>query len=267
MALTNVNIANMALGRIGHTPIVTLTDTTPSANALAAAQCTLHLEQTRDSLLRSHSWRFAITGSDLLRDAATTDGTSTGTNTSTTLNDTDQTWVVNVHAASYLWVTGGTGGGQIRPIASNTASELTVTGAFATTPDATSTYEIWANPPPYPWDYQYDLPSDCLRVLDIEPYNVPCEIEGTRLRSDDSLIFVDYIRQVTDPTEFDANFVEVLVVALACKLSMSLMQDKTMFKQLQEEKVLLLAQARRTNMVETSRIRKNADVTWNESRV
>lgn len=62
--------------------------------------------------------------------------------TSTTLTDTDQTWTTDEHAGRTVHITGGTGAGQVREIASNTSDTLTVETAWDTTPDATSTYQI-----------------------------------------------------------------------------------------------------------------------------
>ena len=69
-------------------------------------------------------------------------GTSTGSNTATTLNDTGKAWTVNEHAGKALIITAGTGAGQFRAISSNTGSELTVDTAWETTPDETSAYTI-----------------------------------------------------------------------------------------------------------------------------
>ena len=75
--------------------------------------------------------------------SATNDsGTSSGTNTSTTLNDTTKSWTVNGYANHNLTITGGTGSGQTAAISSNTATALTISSAWTTTPDATSTYRI-----------------------------------------------------------------------------------------------------------------------------
>ncbi len=53
--LSETSICNQALGRIGGLQIKNVeTDTSPQA-----IQCRLHYEQTRDSLIRSYSWRFA----------------------------------------------------------------------------------------------------------------------------------------------------------------------------------------------------------------
>lgn len=76
--------------------------------------------------------------------------TATG-GTTTTLVDSTAAWVTNQYAFSDVIITGGTGAGQRRRIASNTATTLTLaaavtgnsrTGAFTTAPDATSTFRI-----------------------------------------------------------------------------------------------------------------------------
>ena len=72
-------------------------------------------------------------------------GTSTGSNTTTTLNNTGKSWPVNAYTNYQVRITGGTGIGQIRTIASNTATALTVSVAWTVTPDATSVYAVEGN--------------------------------------------------------------------------------------------------------------------------
>jgi hypothetical protein len=72
-------------------------------------------------------------------------GTSTGTNTVTTLNNTGKAWTTNQFTNLQIRITGGVGAGQIRTIASNTATAITVSASWTTTPDATSTYAIEGN--------------------------------------------------------------------------------------------------------------------------
>ena len=72
-------------------------------------------------------------------------GTSTGANTATTLANTAKSWAVNMWANYQIRITGGTGKGQIRTIASNTATALTVSAAWTVTPDGTSVYSIEGN--------------------------------------------------------------------------------------------------------------------------
>jgi hypothetical protein len=87
-----------------------------------------------------------LTGTAYARSLYTAFITSTATaGAATTLDDTTQTWTVNTYANISVRITGGTGAGQVRRIASNTATQLTVTAAWATIPDATSTYVVESN--------------------------------------------------------------------------------------------------------------------------
>lgn len=72
-------------------------------------------------------------------------GTSSGANTTTTLNDTTKAWVVNQFSADakcIVKIVSGLGVEQTRFVASNTATALTLSTAWTGTPDATSEYEI-----------------------------------------------------------------------------------------------------------------------------
>lgn len=73
---------------------------------------------------------------------------ATGTATagaSTTLTNSSKNWTVNQFANYQIRITAGTGIGQIRTIASNTVTAITVSSAWTVTPDATSVYEITGN--------------------------------------------------------------------------------------------------------------------------
>ncbi len=76
-----------------------------------------------------------------LLDAAGDSGTSSGGNTSTTLNDTTKSWTANQWVGATVWIVAGTGAGQSRTVSANTATQLTV-GTASTTPDATSVYAV-----------------------------------------------------------------------------------------------------------------------------
>lgn len=71
-----------------------------------------------------------------------TSGTSSEAGTDSTLVDDSQTWDVNGFSNYYVWIYSGTGSGQVRQIASNTADTLTTISEFTTPPDETSKYRI-----------------------------------------------------------------------------------------------------------------------------
>jgi hypothetical protein len=71
-------------------------------------------------------------------------GTSSGSNSASILNDTSKSWTTNAFAGKVVIITSSTGIGQIKKIASNTATALTLeTGwTFTTVPINTSNYTI-----------------------------------------------------------------------------------------------------------------------------
>lgn len=71
-------------------------------------------------------------------------GTSSGSNSESVLNDTSKSWTVNAFAGKVVIITSSTGIGQIKKIASNTATALTLeTGwTFTAIPINTSNYTI-----------------------------------------------------------------------------------------------------------------------------
>jgi hypothetical protein len=73
---------------------------------------------------------------------------ATGTATAggaSTLTNAAKTWATNQWANSQIRIVSGTGAGQIRTIASNTGTVITVSAAWTTNPDATSVYSIEGN--------------------------------------------------------------------------------------------------------------------------
>jgi hypothetical protein len=76
-------------------------------------------------------------------DSATVSSTSTGSNSQVVLNDTTKNYASNLVNQTIV-ITGGTGAGQSRIIASNTTTAITVTDPWSVIPDATSTYSLYA---------------------------------------------------------------------------------------------------------------------------
>jgi hypothetical protein len=85
-------------------------------------------------------------------------GTATG-GTANTISNTAKSWSTNQWANYQIRITGGTGAGQIRTIASNTGTAITVSTNWGTNPDASSTYSIEGND-----DYLYYIGSNAVTL-------------------------------------------------------------------------------------------------------
>ncbi len=95
--------------------------------------------------------------------------------------------------------------------------------------------------PAFDFTYQYTLPSDCLRVLMAADYyprislsdangspGQDYRIEGRKILTRDSgALPLLYLKRVTDPTQFDAAFVDAFAAFLAYNLAEPLTQSNT----------------------------------------
>ena len=113
--------------------------------------------------------------------------------------------------------------------------------------------------PDFEYDFQYQLPTDFIRVLEI--YNYPTakfKIEEDRLLTDLSSVQLVYIRKVTDPNKFDPSFTQALAGALAVELSYSLAASPTLAQIVQRQAKDLLRKAKTIDSQEGSPINTRA---------
>ena len=88
--------------------------------------------------------------------------------------------------------------------------------------EQTSTNEQSGNP------YIYSIPSDCIRVLELEN-GTPYRIEGSSLLADvATTIKIKYISNIEDTTKYSPSFVKALVLKLAEDISYQLVQSATL---------------------------------------
>lgn len=82
--------------------------------------------------------------------------------------------------------------------------------------------------PLFKWKYQYQLPSDFLRLLQMEE-EAEYEIYGDKIYTDNSTCKIIYQANVTEQ-KMPAYFIVVLKMRMATLLSMSLHEDSTKFQ-------------------------------------
>lgn len=104
-----------------------------------------------------------------------------------------------------------------------------------------------ATAPAFDYELQYQLPTDCLRILEvIDGDAYPYQVEGRLILTNQAApLRIRYVADISDPNQFDALFIE----AFACRLAMELCEDLTQSnakRQLaQEEYTAALREARR----------------------
>jgi hypothetical protein len=109
------------------------------------------------------------------------------------------------------------------------------------------------------YSFQYQLPTDCLRMLELNGFDQQSrpgywEVEGKRLLTNDETATIKYIRRVTDCNLFDAIFVDALAIKIAAKLCKPLTGSITMAEQfLTEYEKLTGGRARRVDAFEKNK--------------
>lgn len=182
---SDVDIANVALTRLGADRIMALSDNVKEAREINAVYVT-----RRNHLLRVFNWSFAM--------------------------------------------------------------ERVSLPALSTTPD-------WGYP------YEYQLPSDCARVVQVNdvwqipgladykggPDSEPYRIEGRKIRTDiGAPLKLRYIRRVTNEGEFDDAFVEVFGLDLANVTCEAITQSSTKKRDIKDDLREAILQAIRANAIE-----------------
>lgn len=111
-----------------------------------------------------------------------------------------------------------------------------------------------ATDPEHGYDDQYQLPSDCIRVLEvIDHYKLPWVVEGRKILCDvGAPLQIRYIKRETDANQYDALLVSVLAARLAVDLVEELTQSNTKMEAQRDRYQVLLDQAKAADGQEQS---------------
>lgn len=82
--------------------------------------------------------------------------------------------------------------------------------------------------PSFGYTFQYQLPSDCLRVLKLSEHRTEYRIEGRKLLTDSNDINLIYIKKEEDTTQYDANFSNVLALRIASEIAYNITNSASM---------------------------------------
>lgn len=116
--------------------------------------------------------------------------------------------------------------------------------------------------PTYGYEYQYPLPTDCLRIDMVTDmahqewcgYTIPVpryQVEGRKILTDmDSPIYIRYGARMNDPTLYDSAFTEALSCALAVEICESITQSSTKKQAAMQDFDLAIKQARTASAIE-----------------
>ena len=192
----DVDIANLALQKLGAKRIASLTEDSRNARS-----CNTLYTKVRDAELRSHPWSFAI-------------------------------------------------------------------GRALLAPSVTA--------PAFDYLYQFPMPVDCLRILPPNDNDLDWKVEGrniltnskngsailpSNISTSSPVMALIYIKQITDPTLFDAIFVEAFAAMLAYEMAEEITQSNTKKSDQMENYKYWIGEARKANAFENMQGEPPTD-TW-----
>lgn len=211
--MTDVEICNLALAHLGEAPISSLSDDTTAGRA-----CNQLYLITRDAVLRSHRWNFAVAPRVTL---------STGKVTISSVADSGG--LVRINKTAHGLATGkrvlldgvGSSVNQSWLVTRIDGDAFTLDGSVYVSGLTAGTYR---EVPVFGWAYFYTLPDDCLRVLEVNDSeggdnSGEWVIEGGKLLCNADTLNLLYLRKVEDETLFEPLFIEAFAIKLATAAS------------------------------------------------
>lgn len=134
--------------------------------------------------------------------------------------------------------------------------------------------------PAFDYDYAYGLPSDCIRLIQVNDYYIanslapyitsddaPFSLESNQILANfASPLKIRYVKRVTDTTQYDPCFVEALACRLAAEACETITQSANKRKAAWQEYELAIRKAISANVLETAPT-SFADDAWVLSRL
>jgi hypothetical protein len=83
------------------------------------------------------------------------------------------------------------------------------------------------NTPAWDYEYEFDLPADCLRILNTQYADTDFQVEGGKILARADELNIRYISDEDDTTKFPPDFQELLALKIAIDLSYTLIQSNS----------------------------------------
>lgn len=111
-----------------------------------------------------------------------------------------------------------------------------------------------ANSPVYEFDYQYPVPSDLIRIIDVHDnedgiglvvYKLEYDDTDTRVISTSATnVWITYVARITDPNVFGPDFVMALASRMAMTFALKIAESRSLYREMKADYKELVRGAR-----------------------
>lgn len=251
-----VDVANIALQRLGQPTISTLTESSRDAGI-----CNQLYTPVRDWCMLLTEWN-CLTNRRVLTRSGKTSITGATKADPVVVSCTGHAFVAN----ELVFIEDVSGMTQLNEntyrVYSATTGTITLYDLDGTTTNGTS-FSTWTSggyvyrDSSPDWTYVYDLPSDCIKPLNILD-DAGGELDGVgrhyKWHRERSFIFCDleyaglkYVKKETDPSVYTDDLIEVMAARMAWYISMRVHSDKTLRNEIYTEMQQSILKAKMLN--------------------
>ena len=100
--------------------------------------------------------------------------------------------------------------------------------------------------PLFGWNYTFQLPSDCIKVVEVEPVS-KFHVEKRNILSNETTLYLLYIATPTDTNNLDSLLAEAIAMKLAVEVAETLTSKEGLKQEMAQKYFLALQEARSAN--------------------
>jgi hypothetical protein len=119
--------------------------------------------------------------------------------------------------------------------------------------------------PVFGYDYEFQLPSDCLRVIEANDGSyliTDYKIEGRKLLCNYDSVYIKYIGNITDPNQYTSQFIFVFSSRLAAEIAYAVTNNKATAEQIMKLYMQRLQNAKETDAQESDAVNVIDEDLW-----
>ena len=105
---------------------------------------------------------------------------------------------------------------------------------------------ISAETPVFGWNYAYQLPADCIKVVEVEPVS-RFQVEKKNILSNEKNLLLLYVATPTDINNLDPLLAETIAMKLSVEIAETLTSKQGLKQELMQKYIISLQEARGAN--------------------